>query len=105
MILELILAVSLAIIISAACSIFEAVLYSLPMSRIEMMAKTRPTTAATLKTLKNNIDQPITAILTLNTIANTMGAAVAGAAAASVLGENNIIWFSIFFTLCILLLS
>ena len=99
------MAVSFAIIISAICSVFEAVLYSLPMSRVEMLAEKRPATATILKKLKNNIDQPITAILTLNTIAHTMGAAVAGAAAASVLGESNIIWFSIIFTLAILLLS
>ena len=105
MILELIMAVSFAIIISAICSVFEAVLYSLPMSRVEMLAEKRPATATILKKLKDNIDQPITAILTLNTIAHTMGAAVAGAAAASVFGESNIIWFSIFFTLAILLLS
>jgi CBS domain containing-hemolysin-like protein len=105
LLLELILAVSLAIIISATCSIFEAVLYSLPMSRIEMMAEKHPGTAAVLKQLKEKIDQPITAILTLNTIANTMGAAVAGAAAASVFGDGNVIWFSVFFTLAILLLS
>ena len=105
MILELILAVTLAIIISATCSIFEAVLYSLPVSRIEMLAVKRPATAAILRRLKENIDQPITAILTLNTVANTMGAAVAGAAAAAVFGEGNILWFSLFFTLAILLLS
>lgn len=103
--LELVLAVSFAIIISATCSVFEAVLYSLPMSQLEMMAKKRPTTAAILKKLKTNIDQPITAILTLNTIANTMGAAVAGAAAAKVFGAANIVWFSVFFTLAILLIS
>jgi CBS domain containing-hemolysin-like protein len=105
MLLELTLAVCLAILISALCSVLEAVLYSLPMSRIEMMAETRPATTAVLKELKDNIDQPITAILTLNTIAHTMGASVAGAAAASVLGESNLIWFSVFFTLAILLLS
>lgn len=105
MILELIMAVSFAIIISATCSVFEAVLYSLPMSRVEMLADKRPASAAILKILKDNIDQPITAILTLNTIAHTMGAAFAGAAAASVFGESNIIWFSIVFTLAILLLS
>ncbi len=105
MILELILAVGLAIIISATCSIFEAVLYSLSASRIEMMTAKRPATAAILKKLKDNIDQPITAILTLNTVANTMGAAVAGAAAASVFGAGNVIWFSLVFTLAILLLS
>ncbi len=105
MILELILAVGLAIVISATCSVFEAVLYSLPMSRVEMLIKKRPGTGRVLKQLKTHIDQPITAILTLNTIANTMGAAVAGAAAASVFGESNVLWFSLFFTLCILLLS
>jgi CBS domain containing-hemolysin-like protein len=105
LILELILAVGLAIIISATCSVFEAVLYSLPMSRVEMLVKQRPVTGNVLKKLKQNIDHPITAILTLNTIANTMGAAVAGAAAASVFGESNVIWFSLFFTLAILLLS
>jgi CBS domain containing-hemolysin-like protein len=105
LILELALAVGLAIIISSMCSVFEAVLYSLPISRIEMMVRERPATATILKQLKENIDQPITAILTLNTIANTMGAAVAGASAAAVFGESNLIWFSIFFTLAILLLS
>ncbi|WP_446011339.1 hemolysin family protein [Candidatus Electrothrix sp.] len=105
MLLELTLAVCLAILVSALCSVLEAVLYSLPMSRIEMMAEARPATTAILKKLKDNIDQPITAILTLNTIAHTMGASVAGAAAASVFGESNLIWFSVFFTLAILLLS
>ncbi len=105
MLLELTVAVSLAILVSALCSVLEAVLYSLPMSRIEMLGETRPESAALLKELKDNIDQPITAILTLNTIAHTMGASVAGAAAASVLGESNLIWFSVFFTLAILLLS
>ncbi|RUM38998.1 MAG: hypothetical protein DSY58_01245 [Desulfobulbus sp.] len=105
MILELILAVCLAISISATCSVFEAVLYSLPMSRVEMLIKQQPVTGNILKKLKENIDHPITAILTLNTIANTMGAAVAGAAAASVFGDNNVIWFSLFFTFAILLLS
>ena len=105
MLLELVLAVSFAVFTSAFCSLLEAVLYSLPMSRIELLANTRPITSAILKKLKKNIDQPITAILTLNTIANTMGAAVAGAAAASVFGANNLIWFSVFFTLAILLLS
>jgi len=105
LILELILAVLLAICISATCSVFEAVLYSLPLSRIEMIAHQRPVTGKILKKLKQNIDQPITAILTLNTIANTMGAAVAGAAAASVFGKGSVLWFSVFFTLAILLLS
>ena len=55
--------------------------------------------------MKENIDQPITAILTLNTIANTIGAAVAGAAAVAVFGQESLIWFSLCFTLAILLFS
>lgn len=69
------------------------------------MARSGKRSGPTLKKLKKNIQQPITAILTLNTIANTMGAAVAGASAAVVFGEENLVWFSVFFTLTILLFS
>jgi CBS domain containing-hemolysin-like protein len=102
---QLILATGLAVIVSALCSIIEAVLYSVPQSQVEVMARSGKKSGLTLKKLKKNIQQPITAILTLNTIANTMGAAVAGASAAVVFGEENLVWFSIFFTLAILLFS
>ena len=101
----LIISVSFAIIVSALCSLFEASLYSLSMSQIELMAKEKPNTARILKKLKKDIDEPITAILTLNTIANTFGAAIAGASVIALFGENKLIWFSIFFTLAILLFS
>ena len=39
--------------------------------------------------MRSNVDQPISAILTLNTIANTAGASLAGALAASALGPEN----------------
>ena len=51
------------------------------------------------------MDRPIAAILSLNTIANTAGAAFAGAAATVVLGKESLIYFSAFFTLAILVLS
>jgi CBS domain containing-hemolysin-like protein len=105
MIFELVLAVSCALGISTLCSLMEAGLYSLSLSRIEMMAAERPIKAAMLRKLKNNIDQPITAILTLNTVAHTMGASVAGAAAVDVFGEKGLVWFSVFFTLAVLLFS
>ncbi len=105
MITQLILATGIAIIVSALCSVIEAVLYSVSQSQVEVMAKTGKKSGFVLKELKKDIRQPITAILTLNTIANTMGAAVAGASAAVVFGEENLVWFSIFFTLVILLFS
>jgi CBS domain containing-hemolysin-like protein len=102
---QLILATGIAIIVSALCSIIEAVLYSVPQSQVEVMANSGKKSGLVLKKLKKNVQKPITAILTLNTIANTMGAAVAGASAAVVFGEENLVWFSVFFTLTILLFS
>ena len=99
----LICSVSVAIICSALCSLMEAALYSLRLSHIEVMAKKNPDTARLLKKLKTNIDEPISAILTLNTIANTIGAAISGAAAAAVFGERYLIWFSLAFTFTILI--
>lgn len=105
MITILIISVSCAIVISAMCSVCEAMLYSLSMAHVELMSESRPKQAAKMKSLKENIDQPITAILTLNTIANTIGASVAGAAAVEVFGQGSLIWFSLFFTLAILFCS
>ncbi len=70
-----------------------------------MMKKKGHSSANLLLKLRADIDEPITAILTLNTIAHTVGAAIAGAAAAVLFGEANLIWFSIIFTLAILLFS
>lgn len=105
MLIQLYLAVGLAILVSALCSIFEAILYSVPSSHIEVLARSGKKSGRVLKKLKKDIHKPITAILTLNTIANTMGAAVAGASAAVVFGEEYLGWFSAFFTLAILLFS
>ena len=103
--IELVLAVSLAILISAFCSVAEAVLYSVPWSFIERLRKDGKRSGGVLAQLRSNVDRPITAILTLNTIANTAGAAVAGAAATKVLGPENLVYFSIAFTLAILIFS
>lgn len=105
MITQLILAVGLAVSISAICSVFEAALYSVPRGHVEVLAQTGSLSGKALKKLKKNIDKPITAILTMNTIANTTGAAVAGAAAVGVFGEESLGWFSALFTMTILLFS
>lgn len=102
---SLIISVSLAIIISALCSICEAVLYSLSSSQVELIRKTGSRSGAILADLRTDIEEPITAILTLNTIANTVGAAIAGAAAAKLFGDQNVYLFSGAFTLAILIFS
>ncbi|MBI5559485.1 MAG: HlyC/CorC family transporter [Deltaproteobacteria bacterium] len=105
MILKLCLAAGIAILVSALCSFVEAVLYSVPVSRVEVLASSGKLSGKLLQRLKYNIQQPITAILTLNTIANTMGAAIAGASAAAVFGDKYLSWFSALFTFIILIFS
>ncbi len=105
MLLVFILAVSTALLVSTTCSLFEAVLLSLSSSQIEMMAESHPHQAESLRKFKENIEQPITAILTLNTVPHTVGASVAGAAAVALFGPNGLIWFSLIFTLSILLVT
>ena len=103
--IELVVAVGLAVSISALCSLFEAVLYSVPVGHIEALAESGRTSGRILKALRDRVDRPIAAILSLNTIANTAGAAIAGAAAVKVFGDDRLVWFSVFFTLAILVLS
>ncbi|MDB9823283.1 hemolysin family protein [Deltaproteobacteria bacterium] len=103
--IELIVAVSFAIIISAGCSMCEAVLYATPLRHIERMVREKKQSGKIFKELRRDIQRPITAILSLNTIANTAGAAVAGAAAISVFGHQRLGYFSVFFTLAILIFS
>ena len=105
MLSTLITAVSLAIVVSAFCSVCEAALYSISTSQVELLRKSGNSSGNLLKNLRDDIDEPITAILTLNTIANTVGAAIAGAAVAKLFGDHNVIWFSGVFTLSILIFS
>ena len=102
---ELIIAVSFAIIISAGCSLFESVLYSVPTRHIETMVQAGKSTGKLFKKMRRDIDRPIAAILSLNTIAHTAGAAVAGSAASAVFGYQWLGFFSAFFTLAVLVFS
>jgi CBS domain containing-hemolysin-like protein len=103
----LIIIVLLTILISANCSLYEAVLYSTRRATLES-AKTQAEKGRLARhfiTMKTNISEPIAAILILNTIANTAGASMAGMYAAQVLGPNLVPVFSILFTLGILFLA
>ena len=78
--LTLILAVSVAVVISFTCSLTEAALYAVPWSAIEKIRNDGRPVGEVLFRLRSNVEKPIAAILTLNTVANTAGSAVAGAA-------------------------
>lgn len=101
----LILFVALAIGVSFLCSILEAVLLSVTPSYMAVLENDQPTLAARLRHLKEDIDRPLAAILTLNTIAHTVGAAGAGAQAAVVFGDASLGVFSAVLTFLILVLS
>ena len=67
--MELILAyMSLALIVSAICSVLEATLLSTPLSYVTTLETQGAKGASRLKNLKVNIDRPISAILVVNTI-------------------------------------
>ncbi len=102
---ELIFFISFAVFFSFLCSLFEAALYSVPVGYIESLAKSGSASGRLLKKFRENVDAPIAGILSLNTIAHTVGATLAGAAAAEVLGEPWLPYFSGVFTLVILLFS
>jgi len=96
----------LALLVSFLCSISEAVLLSLTPSYIEGLADARPGLAARLRRLKvDNVDRSLAAILTLNTIAHTVGAIGSGAKAVVVFGNAYFGIFSAVMTLLILFLS
>lgn len=94
-----------ALAISFMCSILEAVLLSTPMSFITMKEEQGVKTAARLKEFKSNVDRPVAAILSLNTIAHTIGAAGVGAEAVKIWGQEAFGIISTILTLLILVLS
>ncbi|USD36903.1 MULTISPECIES: CNNM domain-containing protein [Ferrimonas] len=94
-----------AIGVSFVCSVFEAALLSVTPSYIANLKNSNPKAAARLEAQKEDVEAPLVAILTLNTIAHTAGAAGAGAQAAKVFGDNMLGLFSAVLTLAILFFS
>ncbi|WP_371332258.1 CNNM domain-containing protein, partial [Campylobacter jejuni] len=86
--------ISIAIGISFICSVLEAVLLSISPSYIAQLNQQGHPAAEQLSKLKSDIDRPLASILTLNTIAHTIGAATAGAQAAVVFGSEALGIFS-----------
>lgn len=101
----LVVFVLLAIGVSFLCSILEAVLLSITPSYVEALEQERPAVAKELRHLRADIERPLAAILSLNTIAHTVGATGAGAQAAEVFDDFGVGVFSALLTLGILILS
>ena len=103
--LTLLAAITVVLVISCICSLLEAALYSLPSSQIEIISRKHPSSGSVLKSLHKDIQRPISAILTLNTLAHTGGAAIAGATFVGVFPRTPETYFTVFFSLAVLILS
>lgn len=89
--------------VSFICSISEAVFLSINQGYVEVLKEKRPKVGSLLEKFRRQIDEPIAAILTLNTIANTIGASFAGAIVISLFGNAYLAIFSGCLTLAILI--
>ncbi len=102
---NLIIYVMVALGFSFLCSIWESVFLTTSFSHIELMVKQGKRAGRIMRSHKQKPEQGISAILTLNTIAHTVGATGAGAQAAIVFGNKWIGLISAILTLLILIFS
>ncbi|MEC7576841.1 MAG: DUF21 domain-containing protein, partial [Pseudomonadota bacterium] len=89
MLSTLIIFLSISIIFSFLCSMWEAVLLSISPSYMQIKLNEGGKLGKILKDFKDNIDRPLAAILTLNTIAHTVGAVGVGQEATKIWAETN----------------
>jgi Mg2+/Co2+ transporter CorB len=101
----LVLVLGLSLSISFLCSILEAVFLSVTHSWVEVLRGRNERAGKLLTGFLRQVDEPIAAILTLNTIAHTVGATMGGAIALEVFGDRWIAIFSAALTLVILVFS
>ncbi|HPS55489.1 MAG TPA: DUF21 domain-containing protein, partial [Sedimentisphaerales bacterium] len=76
--------------VSSVCSLMEAALLSLSPGELATLEKRRPKVGNIIRRFKEQIELPVTVILTLNTIAHTVGATIVGAEIALLFGERYI---------------
>ncbi len=101
----LLIAMAVTLGVSALCSILEAMLLSTTASDVEALKKQHLRKGNLLEQFKTDIQETSSAILALNTIANTLGATVVGGFAIKIFGEDTLIYFSLGMTFGILLFS
>jgi len=94
----------LALFISFLCSLVEATLLTIPKSYL-VSIKDKKLWASAFLSFKQSIDKPLSAILTLNTIAHTIGAAGVGAEVTAIFGDRYLGFASVILTILILFFS
>jgi CBS domain containing-hemolysin-like protein len=97
---------SLTLFGSFLCSLFEAALYAITPSQLALLLEQKRSGAQKLAALRADVEEPIAAILTINTITHTVGASVCGALVADHFGGNTAVGiFAAIFTVAVLVLT
>lgn len=95
----------LTLLASFLCSLFEASLYSITPSQVEVLKQQGVRGSDRLARLREDVEGPIAAILTVNTIAHTVGAAWCGAMVGELFGSTAVGIFAAIFTVLVLALT
>ncbi|MCE5251236.1 hemolysin family protein [bacterium] len=101
----LILYLLIALTVSFICSLLESIMLSVTHAHIAVLIKNGHKSGRLLRTMKKNINHPLATILTLNTVANTVGAAMVGTQAYSLYGVEWAAFVSGILTVLILVFS
>jgi CBS domain containing-hemolysin-like protein len=101
----LITAIAFTVGLSFICSLLEAIIMSTTMADIQALKRRHPRLGELLEMLKQDVGQTISAILTLNTIANTLGSMLVGSLAAHLLNDTQLGILTGALTLAILVIS
>jgi len=104
MITVFILAIVFTIGVSALCSILEAMILSTTTAEIESLKKAHPKRGERLERAKLDIEETSSAILSLNTIANTLGATIVGGLAVQIWSEHENVLFNVSLTMALAIL-
>jgi len=99
-----ILAIVFTIGVSALCSVLEAMILSTTTAEIESLKKSNPKSGERLERAKNDIEETSSAILSLNTIANTLGATIVGGLAVQIWSEHDNVLFNVSLSMALAIL-
>ncbi len=105
MMTQLIIVSAVTISVSALCSLLEAMILSTTTAEIESLKNRHHAAGKLLEHYRSEIEETSSAILGLNTIANTAGAVIAGGLAVQALGEGRVGYFSTAMVVSILVFS
>jgi CBS domain containing-hemolysin-like protein len=98
----LLLAVGVTLAVSFVCSLFEAIVLSASTAEMEALKKASPRRGQRFETMRLEIDETISAILTLNTVANGVGSVIVGALCAHLYGNRALVFLTPIFAAVLL---